>query len=72
MPRGGAGPIIFAPEPPPPRGWATSCGYRSLGRRVEAIGHWVKSENNGLGSPIQLCQGGGAGPTIFASEPPHV
>ena len=35
-----------------------------------AIGHWVKSEVNGLGSPIQLCQGGGAGPIIFCARTP--
>ena len=30
----------------------------------------LNKKNNGLGSPIQLCQGGGAGPIIFAPEPP--
>ena len=35
-------------------GWATSCGYRSLGRRVVTIGHWKGGLNRKItGSVVQ-------------------
>ena len=40
------------------------------GSRVVAIGRRVKSENNGLGSPIQLGQGVERILSFFAPEPP--
>ena len=79
MSGGEAGHISFAPEPPSyirGVGWAPSCGYRSLGREVVAIGHWEGGLNRKITDSVvqSSCvsgarQGGQADHIIFAPEP---